>query len=319
MKPIYLIFSIIVAAASLMSGQCLITADDDAYTVDIDISATDVITVQNGTTCNAMVVLEYDITISDGGPSWWNNNLYSLQGTLDCDGGDGTSFFNLPNDGGVGTTTSANFSYFNTACEDVEINCTVNIEASGPGLSFDGSCGSVSLASLPVSFTKVYHREADGTYTIHWETAVEINSDRYQVMRSVDGSSWHVTAEVTSNNSRTGSQYSADIQHTNSSYYRVQNIDFNGDIQVSETILVAGLEDVQLSLFPNPASEHITVMPATESDYQLQILDMMGSIVLNQKLIGRATIDLSGWESGTYIYRVSSHQAGLVTGRFVKL
>lgn len=320
MKCYYLIIPFFIFTTSKLHSQCTITADNDDYTVEIDITAVELLTTQNGTTCNAQVVLEYDITISDGGPSWWTGDLFTLQGRLVCDDAAGSSFFDLPNGGGSGAVTTANFSYNNFDCEDVVLDCVVEIEANGPGLNFDDACGSVALASLPVSFTKVYHQESDGTYTIHWETAAELNSDYYQVIRSQDGRNWQAVAKIPSDNSTTGSQYEAAVPHEATSYYRVKNIDFDGKEQLSETILVTAKRDHQPSILPSLVSEQFTVFTNTVAPYRLTVLDVAGRVVLDQQVADRAIVDVSALPAGTYGYILTSSTLGTNTnGRFVKL
>ena len=63
MKLFSTFFLFLFGSLSILNGQCTLEADD--YTVEIEISAIDLLTTQNGTTCNAQVVLEYDISISE--------------------------------------------------------------------------------------------------------------------------------------------------------------------------------------------------------------------------------------------------------------
>jgi len=316
-KIYYILFSFLVLTANQLSGQCIITADD--YEVQVEISAIALHSEQFGSTCNAEVELEYDISISDGGPTWWNKSLYTLQGVLDCDNSDGTSYFHLPNGGGSGSVNSATYSYSNTDCGDVVLNCVVIIEANGPGLQYKDKCGSVQLASLPVTFTKVFHKEQDGTYTVHWETEIETNSAKYEVLRSRDGNNWNKIAEKKSENSPTGAAYSLPINHTSESYYKIKNVDFSGISQMSEVLFIKESKTANIKVFPNPAADRLTIVTESDELQLLTIVNMNGHVILSQQIRNSQPVDVSNLHQGTYMYRLSTENAAGTVGRFIKL
>jgi photosystem II stability/assembly factor-like uncharacterized protein len=72
------------------------------------------------------------------------------------------------------------------------------------------------------------------------------------------------------------------------------------------------------SLFPNPASDEIKVMPVMQKDYDLTILDQTGRIILSQEgLNGLQSISISNFASGIYHLKLSM-QGSSVTRKFVK-
>jgi gliding motility-associated-like protein len=116
-------------------SQSLTITSTDGYDVTIDIQAVNInpSTMSCAFGYNYTVDIDYDITFSGSNiPA----NLWTLQGTVGCT--PGTNFFNLPNSGGSGTTTSANGWNPNTDCatatpESVGCN-TITIQISGPGI-----------------------------------------------------------------------------------------------------------------------------------------------------------------------------------------
>ncbi len=116
-------------------SESLTISSADGYEVIIDINA---ISVNPSTlSCtwgyNFTIDLDYDISFSGSNiPA----NLWTLQGTVGCDSG--THFFNLPNNGGNGTVTSANAWNPNSDCATATIESlgcnTIVIQISGPGI-----------------------------------------------------------------------------------------------------------------------------------------------------------------------------------------
>lgn len=317
----FILLPLFLLQVGALSAQCTIASNpppsDDPYEVIVNsITYAGVILAQNGSTCNARVVLDYDIDITDGGPGWWNGNMYTLQGNLDCAGGDGTSFFGLPNGGGGGTVTSANFSFNNTSCSNVSIDCDIELQIGGPNLNYTGPCGSISAAIVPVDFADVrIIRQAD-VNVLYWTTASEINSDQYHILRSVTGENWETIGKVASSNSISGREYKFDLpHHPGITYYRVMSVDYDGSIDYS-SILQARATDVASHLvYPNPASDQVFITDYKE-DETITIYDMMGRPVLAQGIEG--SIDVSSLLPGIYRYTIHRASSIVTSGSLVK-
>ncbi|OSZ78374.1 hypothetical protein CAP35_08965 [Chitinophagaceae bacterium IBVUCB1] len=61
----------------------------------------------------------------------------------------------------------------------------------------------------------------------------------------------------------------------------------------------------QLSIFPNPSSDHIQLNGNNAYRYNLSITDMTGKVISSLSISGRDKIDVSALPIGTYIVRVS--------------
>jgi len=77
-------------------------------------------------------------------------------------------------------------------------------------------------------------------------------------------------------------------------------------------------------MYPNPATTNISldyIMPVQQADLTLTVFDMFGRVVSTSTLTettGTATLDLSNFTQGTYIYSISSAKEGVLNnGRFV--
>jgi len=304
---------------SFLYGQC--TLNGDGYTVDIQIEAVDLILNQSGSTCNAQVVIEYDITISDGGPSWWNGELWTLQGRLNCTGSGESSFFNLPNGGGSGTVTSEVYSYNATNCGDVILDCQIEIEANGPGLTYDDLCGSVNSSSLPVAFSSFKFVKENEHSVLTWTTESEINSSIFEIERSLDGKLWNKIGEIRSSNDPTGASYEFTLSaEVVGGYYRIRNVDFDGFSNFSEIIFVNYEIIEEPTIYPNPARNTIDISYGNGIGLkELIIYNIDGRVKLQQNLKNDQTVDVSNLAKGSYSYTIITDSGVIHHGRLIKL
>ncbi len=72
-----------------------------------------------------------------------------------------------------------------------------------------------------------------------------------------------------------------------------------------------------LKLFPNPASNSITIESSNLRNADLQVLDMMGRILLHKKLDNTTVIDISNLPAATYLFKIYSDE-GTAISKVVK-
>jgi hypothetical protein len=61
----------------------------------------------------------------------------------------------------------------------------------------------------------------------------------------------------------------------------------------------------EFSIYPNPASDKITLSVPSDEEAVLQIMNTMGQIIIEQKITTQAEIDVSAFHAGVYIARWS--------------
>ena len=76
---------------------------------------------------------------------------------------------------------------------------------------------------------------------------------------------------------------------------------------VSVTSCITGLDEenseLGLEVYPNPVSTFITVSTQTNEEFDFEIIDMTGKVVLNRAIRDQAVIDISDLPNGSYFYR----------------
>ena len=72
-----------------------------------------------------------------------------------------------------------------------------------------------------------------------------------------------------------------------------------------------------LKIYPNPTTGNVTIELNNLNNANLQVSDINGRILLNQKLDNTTVIDVSGFPSATYLFKVNSDQ-GTATSKVIK-
>ena len=164
-----------------------------------------------------------------------------------------------------------------------------------------------------VSFTAEYKDKAS---YVNWITASELNSDYFQVERSVDGRSFWVLDRVEAQGiaSRpTSYQY---IDKTVVSlglgnvYYRLKQVDIDGSVEYSPRVQVSiPLTAFELEVYPNPVSNtlYLRYNSPEISEVRLSLIDLRGKSIRETALTNTDQIswDVSDLASGLYYLRVN--------------
>jgi len=194
-------------------------------------------------------------------------------------------------------------------------NQTPCVDRAGSGSGVNGA-GVVnnSTGSLPIELVTFEAIPVQYHVDLRWITATELNNDHFTVERSGDLTTWQPIATIPGAGTST-SQRSygfTDAQPLpNTSYYRLRQTDLDGTSATFEAVSV-DLGSNGMSVFPNPANDHLTVLfngldPATS----VRLVDALGRTVPvpQTRGEGRADLDISIMRPGTYI--VTLERAGI--------
>jgi Secretion system C-terminal sorting domain len=169
----------------------------------------------------------------------------------------------------------------------------------------DGGC------ILPVTY-KAYDvtLEANKATKINWITASEVGADHFSIERSPDGVHFAPIAHVQAQGSSDGEQaYSYTDQTTpiGTSYYRLQQVDRNGQAAFTEVRDVTRTADHQLavSAFPNPATDYLQI-EGNLAGATVQLYDIAGHLVVQQSpSTDTDRLDVSYLQAGVYLLNVT--------------
>lgn len=147
-----------------------------------------------------------------------------------------------------------------------------------------------SASPLPVSlmsFTAL--RTAASQVTITWVTASETNCAQFEIERSVDGQQFQRvgTLACSSVQNQTSKYAFHDDIATEAFYYRLRQVDTNGQVQYSPVAYVSkslAITPIGITLFPNPTTGTVilTGVPAT-AKLTLHLTNALGQPILVTK------------------------------------
>jgi len=254
-KPIFLFFFF--SAISVESiAQCMVESTD-GYTVTIELTPQEILAPDN---CpfgyNYNVSIDYNITFDPVPPP---GGLWDFQGFLFC--GSDRHQFQLPRSGGQGTlNTVSNVWRPMTDCADATVeslSCnTIEVTIFGPGIPRQTIDCPPLEAALPVTLLDFNVREESGYASVTWRTASEHSNAMFEVQRSVDGLEWISRTEIKGqmySDEITEYTFSDPLVNADKIYYRLRQIDYNGDVHYLGVASIDGLASYKsITVFPNP-------------------------------------------------------------------
>ncbi len=186
------------------------------------------------------------------------------------------------------------------------------------------------LNPLPVELLNFSGEVVDNGNMLFWQTASELNNNYFDLERSADGVNFYKISQIagsgTTNN--TVSYYFLDKEPlVGLSYYRLKQVDFNGDFEYSNVITITKESDKVLvsSPIPNPAINNVRydIVTPKMGTLLIQVLDINGKVVLNS-LVGldegasKINVNTDVLAVGVYSIKVSFNDQLIQVNKLVK-
>lgn len=171
---------------------------------------------------------------------------------------------------------------------------------------------------LPVSWLSFEgERTSENVVELNWSTGSEQNSSHFIVQRSTDGENFENIGEVpAAGNSNVILDYHfVDMEAMgNIIYYRLKQVDYNGQYDHSKTIVVSkeDNEQMEVTAYPNPVQNRLSIRFSDEQEkVLLEITDMNGRKLYEKEYssVSDIQINTSNWNAGIYLLRISSGNA----------
>jgi hypothetical protein len=166
---------------------------------------------------------------------------------------------------------------------------------------------------------------------LHWTTLSEINSDKFEVQKSIDGLNFYTIGNVHAQ----GSSYDAANYKFNDdnpiagiNYYSLKMIDLDGSYEFSNTIAIniPGSSETVIQLYPNPANDVLNVsISSANSNITIEVMDVIGKILMvnSYKNISQSNniqLNISHLPAAAYYVSIKNVSTGEVSKvKFVKL
>ncbi|MDR2009888.1 MAG: T9SS type A sorting domain-containing protein [Bacteroidales bacterium] len=159
---------------------------------------------------------------------------------------------------------------------------------------------------LPIELLSFFVEPLSGSVNIEWITASELNNDRFDIERSENAVDFKNIATISgAGNSNTEIRYNYtdnDVNKNTVYYYRLKQSDYDGNFTYSPIRNVIITESDNFSVYPNPATGGWIELSTYLNDFEIQIINNQGQILISEK--NNKYINISNINSGVYIIRL---------------
>lgn len=225
---------------------------------------------------------------------------------------------------GTGETT-VDFSALNLTVDYVGATGEPNPVIVGP-TSFDVPmiCDEILPVEL-TSFTARKKGRSEGL--IEWVTASEVNTDYFEVERSVDGKSFDLLGTVKAKGNTydlENYQLVDEFPFIGRNYYRLRIIDIDGTYTYSEIRSIDFKEENgRFTIFPNPVMDYVNITNkgiANFKNIEAQIFNNQGNHLSTTYLEESNRIDMNGLSPGSYVVHIVNAQGTkLMSQKVIKI
>jgi len=179
------------------------------------------------------------------------------------------------------------------------------------------SCAVLNCRTTPItlpvelSYFDAAFDEQTSFVDVSWETVTEQSSDYFEVMRSHDGYTWDPIGYVKAAGHSTKLQkysFTDRYPHQGISYYRLDQYDFDGQVNSSGIRSVSSNRVESLTVYPNPATHIINVSSQKETN-GVYVYSLTGELLISidgNSPFKHVEIDISKLAVGIYYLKTDS-------------
>lgn len=175
----------------------------------------------------------------------------------------------------------------------------------GGGIGIGSSSGT---GALPVRWLRFVANAKAETVQLEWEVAAETNVLRYELERSADGNQFITLGKVNATAIAAATKtynYTDATPLLGSNFYRIKQIDKNGDVNYSKIVLIKFAHSLDLNVWPNPAHGLVNIRSQVAIK-QVSLIDITGKQlqILVQQTAGVYKLPIVA--AGTYFLQIET-------------
>lgn len=178
------------------------------------------------------------------------------------------------------------------------------------------------LTILPVELVDFKVVANHDQVELFWDTMSEINSDSFVIQRSYDGYVFTDIGNVTAQgNSFNPVAYHFTDYNVNSGqvYYRLKQVDINGDHQIYGPVAVTIGTPIQLSIIPNPCTDACILKGNFwDKGHTIQIVTNTGQVLWSNPFMAEGvTFHSENYRDGMYVVRLLKNGGVIAAEKFL--
>jgi hypothetical protein len=173
-----------------------------------------------------------------------------------------------------------------------------------------------SLVPLPVTLTKFDAYTYNNQIKVSWETASEVNSKHFQILKLDELGNTISTSERIQaagfSNSSIQYQWIDNNPNAGNNYYQLIEEDFNGNTHFYSVIYAEFKIEINVSIYPNPASNFVNIKSNNDENAFITFTDFGGRVVksVNTQNFDSNSIvqlDINDLKPGYYVVRIQQN------------
>ncbi|MDF2436983.1 MAG: hypothetical protein K0Q95_1359 [Bacteroidota bacterium] len=177
---------------------------------------------------------------------------------------------------------------------------------------------------LPIELTVFDGKATTNGNLINWSTASETNNDHFELERGNNVYSFEKIASIDGSGNSTSMlnyNYMDKYPERTINYYRLKQIDYNGEFSYSEIISIDNnqMAETFVNAYPNPTTGNSINIAFSENVNSLIIYNILGDVIYNsENLLSNKPISLDVMAKGVYIIKALTSEQKLITSKFTK-
>ncbi|MDW3649608.1 MAG: T9SS type A sorting domain-containing protein [Bacteroidia bacterium] len=217
---------------------------------------------------------------------------------------------------------------------NASVNSSIVYAAYGTDHSFMGTFdegfsgfggGDIGSPTLPVEYVDFTAKQVEADVQLDWSTSLEINSDRFEIERSLDGISFQRIGTVASTGGADGETYRFfdRTPEKGSNIYRLRQVDVDGKYSYSSKVEVSFLPTIAHKISPNPFSDRFILSLSDDGNqsYEFELFDLNGKKVHQEILRFRDKVEREIYPGelppGSYLY-ILRKENSFVSGKIIR-
>ena len=182
---------------------------------------------------------------------------------------------------------------------------------------------------VPVELTFFQGKATKAGNLLTWQTASELNNEGFHIERSSNAKDWKSIGFVQGNGTTVEQHDYEFLDDASVSggrdvlvkrlYYRLKQLDFDGQFEYSDIIVVNGeliIENGELTVFPNPVQERLTIV---NGQGMAMLYNALGQVVQQFQIANaQFEMEVSGLQQGVYTLQVRKADGTVKVMQIVK-
>ena len=159
---------------------------------------------------------------------------------------------------------------------------------------------------VPIELNVFEAQRIGNNVHLNWQTTFELTNVGFEIQKSQNQDEWlriGFLDGVGSSKNKTEYTFIDRQINAQTNYYRLKQIDLNGNFWFSNVVVVKQLSNTPIRLFPNPSNGFLDISGLNGNDI-IEILDADGRLILRTKY-GLFKKDISNFENGMYYFKIT--------------